>query len=160
MSDRMQLFKWRAQARRIAKSAPMGSIERQIAAQFRAGLESAMICNLTEDRSMLPKKLERGSDYHSLLMTSSRPMKPLAQIAQAIDLSAALDHNVFPDPRQRINTLLLIFNAVATGTLVITRKLQERFYLIAFDDPDATVRAWALHLLDPEKYPPPEDKEG
>lgn len=156
MTARMRLFKWRAIARRIAKSAPPGSAEQAVAVQFRDGLEDAMISQ-HEDHLMRFKRLGRGSDYHAFLLANSVPLELPTLRRRVVDLDTALDPAASPDPRIRINTLLQVFNAIVAGMLVITPKLQETFYHVAFDDPDKTVRAWALHLLDPEQYPAPEE---
>lgn len=154
-SPRRRFFAWRAQARQLAQTTE-GEVQ-TVAIQFRDALDAALIAH-HPDQMIRPRYVEPGAEHWAWIMEES---VPLPRRIRVVDLETALDPTAFPDPAIRINALLQVFNAIVAGVLVITQRLQTMFYHVAFDDPDATVRAWAWYLLDPEKNnPPPEDKEG
>jgi len=153
-SPRRRFFAWRAQARQLAQTTE-GEVH-AAAIQFRDALDAALIAH-HPDQMIRPRYVQPGAEHWAWIMEESIPL-PLR--VRVVDLETALDPKAFPDPAIRINALLQVFNAIVAGVLVITKRLQDVFYHVAFDDPDAKVRAWAMHLLAPAKYPPPEDKEG
>lgn len=156
MNDRLRFFKWRAIARRMAESAPPGSAEQIAAIQFRDGIDSAMLTNRADDRSMRLKGIERGVVYHALLVTSSEPIylreRPLSLVER-------IDPANEPQAEGRIAALVNLFNALSAGVMIVTPAVQRAFRAAAFRDPDPQVRAWALFLIDPENHPRPTDAE-
>lgn len=60
MNTRMRLFKWRAIARHIARTAPPGSAVERTAIQYRDGLDAALLTH-HDDRAIPASILGRGS---------------------------------------------------------------------------------------------------
>lgn len=60
MNTRMRLFKWRAIARHIARTAPPGSAVQRTAIQYRDGLDAALLTH-HDDRAIPASMFGRGS---------------------------------------------------------------------------------------------------